>query len=145
MGKMREKYKTIVLQWIPSNCGISGNEKGDGLAKKGCLVNQTPYNMFCTKVVGCGRNVAEIAAYLGTCVYNDKQSSLVSVAKKLDLLINKKMKMHFQILDKLRIKKAEKHVSEQSHEARKTKRLKVIKDNENMRMKEGDVYVPGGF
>ncbi|GFU07787.1 hypothetical protein NPIL_361881 [Nephila pilipes] len=51
--------------------------------------------------------------------------------------------MHFQILDKLRIKKAEKRVSEQSHEARKTKRLKVIKDNENMRMKEGDVYVPG--
>ncbi|GFS89861.1 hypothetical protein NPIL_323091, partial [Nephila pilipes] len=100
---------------------------------------------FCPKVVGCGRNVAEIAAYLGTCVYNDGQSSLVSVAKKLDLLINKKMKMHFQILDKLRIKKAEKRVSEQSHEARKTKRLKVIKDNENMRMKEGDVYVPGGF
>ncbi|GFS71797.1 glutamate receptor ionotropic, kainate 2, partial [Nephila pilipes] len=63
---------------------------------------------FCPKVVGCGRNVAEIAAYLGTCVYNDGQSSLVSVAKKLDLLINKKMKMHFQILDKLRIKKAEK-------------------------------------
>ncbi|GFS75137.1 hypothetical protein NPIL_382431, partial [Nephila pilipes] len=51
--------------------------------------------------------------------------------------------MHFQILDKLRIKKAEKRVSEQSHEARKTKRLKVIKDNENMRKKEGDVYVPG--
>ncbi|GFU44323.1 hypothetical protein NPIL_38281 [Nephila pilipes] len=53
--------------------------------------------------------------------------------------------MHFQILDKLRIKKAEKRVSEQSHEARKTKKLKVIKDNENMRMKEGDVYVPGAW
>ncbi|GFU56772.1 hypothetical protein NPIL_490201, partial [Nephila pilipes] len=51
--------------------------------------------------------------------------------------------MHFQILDKLRVRNVEKRVSEQSQEARKTKRQKVLKDNENMRMKEGDVYVPG--
>ncbi|GFT07583.1 hypothetical protein NPIL_182701 [Nephila pilipes] len=92
---------------------------------------------------GCGRNVTKIAAYLGPCVYNDGQSSLVSVAKKLDLLIDKKMKMHFQILDKLRVRNVEKRVSEQSQVARKTKRQRVLKDNENMRMKKGDVYVPG--
>ncbi|GFU36230.1 uncharacterized protein LOC103524116 [Nephila pilipes] len=49
MGEMREKYKTIVLQWIPSHCGIPGNEKADGLAKKGCLVNQAPYNLVSYK------------------------------------------------------------------------------------------------
>ncbi|GFU30976.1 hypothetical protein NPIL_647621 [Nephila pilipes] len=33
MGKMREKCKTIVLQWIPSHCGIPGNEKVNGPKK----------------------------------------------------------------------------------------------------------------
>ncbi|GFT10572.1 hypothetical protein NPIL_580541 [Nephila pilipes] len=53
--------------------------------------------------------MAEIAAFLGTCVWNDEQNSMVSVAKKLDWLIDKKMKMHFQNLDKLRIRETEKH------------------------------------
>ncbi|XP_015915700.2 uncharacterized protein [Parasteatoda tepidariorum] len=38
MAEIGEKYKTIALQWIPSHCGIPGNEKADVLAKKGCLV-----------------------------------------------------------------------------------------------------------
>ncbi|GFT14278.1 RNase H domain-containing protein [Nephila pilipes] len=46
---MREKYKTIALQWIPYHCCIPGIEKADGLAKKGCLVYQTPYNLVSYK------------------------------------------------------------------------------------------------
>lgn len=40
ISEIREKYKTIVLQGIPPNCGIPGNEKMDELAKTGCSVNQ---------------------------------------------------------------------------------------------------------
>ena len=37
--KMRNKYKAIVLQWIPPYCDIPCNEKADELAKKGCFVD----------------------------------------------------------------------------------------------------------
>ncbi|XP_015911532.2 uncharacterized protein [Parasteatoda tepidariorum] len=45
MTEIGEKRKTIALQWIPSHCGISGNEKADALAKKGCFINQAPNNL----------------------------------------------------------------------------------------------------
>jgi len=32
--------RTVVLQWIPSHCGISGNEEADRLAKAGTLEQQ---------------------------------------------------------------------------------------------------------
>ncbi|GFT07046.1 hypothetical protein NPIL_520281 [Nephila pilipes] len=44
MGKVREKYERIALQWIPSNCGIPGNGKADG-----CFVDQAPYNLVSYK------------------------------------------------------------------------------------------------
>ncbi|GFT32453.1 hypothetical protein NPIL_103121 [Nephila pilipes] len=45
---MREKYKTIALQWIPSHIVIPGNEKAHGLAKRR-LVNQGPYDLVSYK------------------------------------------------------------------------------------------------
>ena len=30
----------MIMQWIPSHCGILGNEKADGLAKKGTEILQ---------------------------------------------------------------------------------------------------------
>ncbi|XP_015908818.1 uncharacterized protein [Parasteatoda tepidariorum] len=49
MTEIGEKYKTIALQWIPSHCGIPGNEKVDALAKKSCFVNQAPNNLVSYK------------------------------------------------------------------------------------------------
>ncbi|GFU62627.1 hypothetical protein NPIL_403671 [Nephila pilipes] len=37
------------IQGIPSHCGIPGNEKVDGLSKKGCLIIQAPYNLVSYK------------------------------------------------------------------------------------------------
>lgn len=34
------KYHTVVLQWIPSHCGVTGNEKADNLAKEGSMQSQ---------------------------------------------------------------------------------------------------------
>ncbi|VDO12491.1 unnamed protein product [Rodentolepis nana] len=39
-GLLREKNKTVVLQWIPGHCGINGNELSDALPKKGTTVLQ---------------------------------------------------------------------------------------------------------
>lgn len=36
----------VVLQGIPSNCGIPGNEKTDELSKKVCAVNQALCNLI---------------------------------------------------------------------------------------------------
>lgn len=36
----------VVLQCIPSHCGIHGNKKADELTKKGCSVNQASRNLI---------------------------------------------------------------------------------------------------
>ncbi|KAJ4434291.1 hypothetical protein ANN_22843 [Periplaneta americana] len=38
--------KIIVFQWIPSHCGILGNENADALAKKGSTATYTPVTKF---------------------------------------------------------------------------------------------------
>ncbi|BFY97175.1 hypothetical protein BsWGS_00215 [Bradybaena similaris] len=34
LDKVSERYK-VTLQWVPSHCGVPGNERADSLAKKG--------------------------------------------------------------------------------------------------------------
>ena len=43
---LQSLHKLIVLQWIPSHCGILGNEKADALAKK--LLHPTQYGFTTT-------------------------------------------------------------------------------------------------
>jgi len=37
---LRSIQKKVLFQWVPSHCGIEGNERADLLAKKGCDVSQ---------------------------------------------------------------------------------------------------------
>ena len=39
--QLSQLQKKIVLQWIPSHCGITGNERADELAKRGTEIMQT--------------------------------------------------------------------------------------------------------
>ena len=53
--QMRHLGKNVHLQWIPSHCGVSGNEKADLLAKKGTQISQTslitiPYRRTATNI-----------------------------------------------------------------------------------------------
>ncbi|KAK7092498.1 hypothetical protein V1264_008235 [Littorina saxatilis] len=38
--QMVRQTRRFVLQWIPAHCGISGNERADGLAKEGAVEDQ---------------------------------------------------------------------------------------------------------
>ncbi|GFX11503.1 uncharacterized protein LOC103524116 [Trichonephila clavipes] len=52
LGKIKEK---IVFQWVPSHCGLWGNERADFLAKKGTasrVARDKPWSTLCKKSHG---------------------------------------------------------------------------------------------
>ena len=55
----------MVLQWVPSHCGLTGNEQADALAKKGTSINghgtgTTPYITIKTLLKRKFKNLHEI-------------------------------------------------------------------------------------
>ena len=55
LTKLKDGSKTVVLQWIPSHVGISGNEKADELAKQaindGVPTSRLPYFSDCIYII----------------------------------------------------------------------------------------------
>ncbi|KAJ4443995.1 hypothetical protein ANN_05784 [Periplaneta americana] len=54
--------KGIVFQWIPSHCGILGNENADALAMKGSTATYSPVtkSTFLQRWIGCGSSILPV-------------------------------------------------------------------------------------
>lgn len=100
---------------------------------------------YCPKTIGCGLKVAEIAANLATCVFNDGHQSFGTILHKLDLKIDKDLCVNLKNIDQRRITAAEKKASAASFEARRAKRMKLMVENEKHLKDEGVVYAKGEF
>jgi hypothetical protein len=96
-------------------------------------------------VIGSGRNVAEIAAYFATCVFNDGSKAILDVLHALEMNIEKRTILDCINTDKTRLNNAEKRVEDSSLDARRAKRMKKVHETELLMAKEGEIYASGCF
>lgn len=100
---------------------------------------------YSPKVIGSGRNVAEIAAYFATCVFNDGSKAILDVLHALEMNIEKRTILDCINTDKTRLNIAEKRVDDSSLDARRAKRMKKVHETELLMAKEGEIYASGCF
>ncbi|KAG8199862.1 hypothetical protein JTE90_015856 [Oedothorax gibbosus] len=82
---------------------------------------------------------------MATCLFNEGNSSVLSILKALDLKFNKTVLQNACFKDKERIGTSEKRAASSTKEARKTKRIKLAAQNEQYILKEGVSYSTGDF
>ncbi|GFV72242.1 uncharacterized protein TNCV_637041 [Trichonephila clavipes] len=84
---------------------------------------------YSPKLIGSGINV-KIAAFIAACEYNDGSKNRIDLMCALNLKINKTNVLNCVNIDKVRKSSAKRQVSKTSFEARKAKKLKILKQIE---------------
>ncbi|GFV73617.1 uncharacterized protein TNCV_1269971 [Trichonephila clavipes] len=79
------------------------------------------------KLIGSGINVTKIAAFVAACEYNDGCKNRIDLMLALSLKINRTNILNCVKTDKVRKSKAKRQVSKTCFEARKAKKLKILK------------------
>ncbi|GFW16285.1 uncharacterized protein TNCV_4264501 [Trichonephila clavipes] len=96
---------------------------------------------YSLKLIESGINVTKIAA----CEYNDGSKNRIYLMRALNLKINKTNILNCVNIDKVRKSTAKRQVSKTSFEARKAKKLKILKQIEQYKLAEGNIYAAGTF
>ncbi|GFW26174.1 uncharacterized protein TNCV_3396701 [Trichonephila clavipes] len=97
---------------------------------------------YSPKLIGSGINVTKIAAFIAACEYNDRRKSRFDLMRAVNLKINKRNILNCVNIDKVRKSTAKRQVSKTSFKARKAKKLKQI---EQCKLAEGNIYAGGTF
>ncbi|GFY79253.1 hypothetical protein TNIN_391051 [Trichonephila inaurata madagascariensis] len=102
-------------------------------------------NYSCPKLIESGINVTKIAAFIAACEYNDGSKNRIDLMCALNLKINKTNNLNCVNIDKVRKSTAKRQVSETFLEARKAKNLKILKEPEECKLAESNIYAAGAF
>ncbi|GFY54070.1 hypothetical protein TNIN_237151 [Trichonephila inaurata madagascariensis] len=97
------------------------------------------------KLIESGINVTKIAAFIAACEYNDGSKNRIDLMCALNLKINKTNNLNCVNIDKVRKSTAKRQVSETFLEARKAKNLKILKEPEECKLAESNIYAAGAF
>ncbi|GFW42745.1 hypothetical protein TNCV_473351 [Trichonephila clavipes] len=97
------------------------------------------------KLIGSGINVTKIAAFIAACEYNDGSKNRIDLMRALNLKINKTNVLNCVNIDKVRKSTVKRQVSKTSFEARKAKKLKILKQIEQCKLAEGNISAAGTF
>ncbi|GFW53401.1 transposable element Tc3 transposase [Trichonephila clavipes] len=100
---------------------------------------------YSPKLIGSVINVTKIAAFIAAWEYNDGSKNRIDLMRALNLKINKTNVLNCVNIDKVRKSTAKRQVSKTSFEARKAKKLKILKQIEQCKLAEGNIYAAGTF
>ncbi|GFX93174.1 uncharacterized protein TNCV_4760531 [Trichonephila clavipes] len=100
---------------------------------------------YSPKLILSGINVTKIAAFIAACEYNDGSKNRIDLMRALNLKINKTNVLNCVNIDKVRQSTAKRQVSKTSFEARIAKKLKILKQIEQCKLAEGNIYAAGTF
>lgn len=97
LSKLKELQKEITFQWIPSHCGIPGNEKVDNIAKQATYLQPRPLQVISLSSAFASVKSHFTNLWINNWLSSDKGKILQSVQKKPnDLEMYKNLPRHVQ-------------------------------------------------
>jgi len=91
----------------------------------------------------CGKKIVEIAAFMAAGIFNEGYCAVLKTMQILDLKIGQQCKMFANNMDKQRIERANWRHSLSGKEARTTRRLEQMQQNQLFQETEGLLYGAG--
>ncbi|KAJ4444903.1 hypothetical protein ANN_06701 [Periplaneta americana] len=97
LSKLKELQKEITFQWIPSHCGIPGNEKVDDIAKQATYLQPRPLQVISLSSAFASVKSHFTNLWINNWLSSDKGKILQSIQKKPnDLEMYKNFPRHVQ-------------------------------------------------
>lgn len=90
-----------------------------------------------------GKKIIEIAVNMAAGIFNEGYSAVLITMQLLNIKIGQQCKMFADLHDAERIKKADKHHTENSKEVRTARRFQQMQQNEFYEQAEGMLYGAG--